>query len=147
MIAVPIIGGLLHVLVLIWFNQNLSSNLHCPCVHYPCSLSRGSCERGTSDHNYDGHSTLSNVEELCLEVSESKRGNDEIRKDTQAADDQRRGELEHDIAPDDRIGDCFNSLILFVRLVLDTGLVGTDTLNHEPLLVFVEALCFHWRIG
>ena len=147
MIAVPIIGGLVNVSVLMCLNQSLFVNLHCPCVHHPGSLPRGCCECGASDHDYDRHSTLSNVEELGLEIGESEGGNDEIREDTQTADDQSRGKLKHNIAPDNGIRGCFNGLIPFVRLVLDTGLVGTNTLNHEPLLVFVEALCFHWRIG
>lgn len=141
------IGGLINVSVLIYFNQSYLVNSHCECVHHPCSLPCGCCESGASDHDYNRHSTLGNVEKLGLKIGEPEGGNDEIREDTQPANDQSRGELEHNVAPNNGIRGCFDGLILFVRLVLDTSLVGTNTFNHEPLLVFIEAFCFHWRIG
>lgn len=145
--AVPMIGGLMYVLVLKCFDQSHFANLHCPCMHHQSSLPRSCCQCGASDHDYDRHSTLGNVEKLGLEIGESEGGDDEVREDTQTADDKSRGELEHNIAPNNGIRGCFDGLIPFVRFVLDTGLVGTNTLNHEPLLVFVEAFCFHGGIG
>lgn len=116
-------------------------------MHDPGSLFRPGGQGRTANHYEDCDSTLSNVQELRLQVREPKRGNDQVGEHAKTADDEGGSDLKHDIAPDDGVGDGLDHLVALVRLVLDTSLVCSHALDHEALLVLVEALCRHGRVG
>lgn len=116
-------------------------------MHYPGSLPRPSSQSRATNHDNDGDGTLCNVQQLRLQVRESKRGDDEVGEDAEPANDEGGSDLKHDVAPDDGVGDGLDHLVALVRLVLDARLVGPYTLNHEALLVLVEALGRHGRVG
>lgn len=116
-------------------------------MHNPSSLFRPGRQRCATEHEDDRDRSLGDIQKLCLEIREAERGDDQVGEDTQPADDQGRSDLEQHVAPDHRVGHGFYHLVALVRLVLDAGLVGADTLDHETLLVLVEALRGHGRVG
>lgn len=119
------------------------SDLHSPSVHNPSGLPSSRCQSGTSNHDNDGDRTLSNVEKLSLEIGEAERRNNQVRENAQASNDQCRSKLKHNIAPDNWVRHGFNDLVALVRLILDTSFVGSNTLDHQALLVLIEALGLH----
>ena len=74
---------------------------HYPSIHDPLLCTR--CQNGTADHDHESDGTLGNVEELSLEVGEAERGDDEVGKHTEAANDEDRGQLKHHVASDDGV--------------------------------------------
>lgn len=100
-----------------------------------------------ADHDENGHAALGDIQQLRLQCGESKTLDDDVGEDTQAADDQGAAYLEKDVAPGERVFQCFDKLVLFVDLVLDTRLVGTHALDHEALVLLRVTLCLHRAVG
>lgn len=115
-------------------------------MHNPGSLISPRTQRSGTNHDDNSHSTLGNIKQLRLQVRKAERGDDEVRKDPQPANDERRGQLEHDVEPHDRVGEGLDGLVALVDPVLDARLVGAHALHHEALLVLVEALGLHGRV-
>lgn len=116
-------------------------------MHDESSLLRLLNNERAANHDDDGETTLGDVEQLGLQVRETKRLDDQTGEDTKTTNDERRRDLEHDVAPDDGVLDGLDDLVLLVGPVLDTGLIGTDTLDHEALGLLAEALGGHGRVG
>jgi hypothetical protein len=98
------------------------------------------------DHNDDQPSTLSDVEQLSLQERESKLADNEVGEDTETADDQIRHRDERDAAPHEGICEGFLDLINLVLLVLDAGLIVTNALDEETLLILCVAFGCHRAI-
>lgn len=72
--------------------------------------------------------------------------NDEVGEDSKAANDQIGHSDERDAAPYKRISEGFLGLVHLVHLVLDAGLVMTNALNKEALLIFRVAFRRHGTV-
>lgn len=71
---------------------------------------------------------------------------DEIGEDSKTANDQIRNHDERDAAPYERISEGFLDLVHLVLLILDAGLVVTNALNKEALLIFRVAFGRHGTV-
>lgn len=72
--------------------------------------------------------------------------NDEVGKDSKAANDQICHGDERDAAPYERVSEGFLDLVHLIHLVLDPGLVVTNALNKEALLIFRVAFRRHGTV-
>jgi hypothetical protein len=55
--------------------------------------------------------------------------------------------LKQNVQPSDWVRKSFDELVALVLLVLNSGFVMSNTLNHQALLVLGEAFRRHGRIG
>lgn len=86
-------------------------------------------------------------EQLRLESAEAERSlDDDVGERTETAGGKRGGQLDASVAPGLRICEGIPDLFLFKFLVLDTGLVVSNTLDHQLLVLLGEALGSHGRI-
>jgi hypothetical protein len=98
------------------------------------------------DHDDDQPSTLSNVEQLSLEERISELANNKVGEDSETANDQVRHGDERDAAPYERISEGFLDLVHLVLFVPDAGLVVTDALDEETLLILRVAFGHHGTV-
>jgi hypothetical protein len=63
------------------------------------------------------------------------------------SNDQSTTELKQNVQPSDWACKSFDGLVTLVLLVLNSGFVMSNTLNHQALLVLSEAFRRHGRIG
>lgn len=81
-----------------------------------------------------------------MEDGEIEALDDDIRKRTQTTSRQGRKDLNSAVAPDLRVKQGFFNLVCAEFLVLDTGLVGSHTFDHETLVFFAETFGAHGRV-
>lgn len=80
---------------------------------------------------------------MSLQNLETQVLDDDVVERTQSACRQSRADLDEAIAPDLRVSEGLQRLLFAELLVLQTGLVGSNTLHHELLVVLREAFGSH----
>ena len=63
------------------------------------------------------------------------------------SNDESATKLKQNVQPSDWVCKSFDELVTLVLLVLNSGFVMSNTLNHQALLVLSEAFRRHGRIG
>lgn len=116
-------------------------------MHDPGRLLCPCCQAGTADHHHDSDGALGDIEQLSLKIGEAEGGDYKVGENAETADDEGGGELKHNVAPDNGVCNSLKHLVTFVGLVLDASLIGTDTFDHQSLLVLGKALRSDGRIG
>ena len=84
---------------------------------------------------------------MGLQERETELDDDEVGEHTEATNDKVGDGDEQDTAPDKGILESLNDLISLVLAILDTSFVFSHSLDHQPLILFTEALCGQGAIG
>jgi hypothetical protein len=100
-----------------------------------------------TNHNRNGNAALRNVQQLSLQRRKPKALDDDIRENTQPANDQRTTQLQQNIQPNNRVCERLEHLIFLKLLILDARVVCAHALDHQPFVVFAEAFGFHGAVG
>ena len=103
----------------------------------PCGGHECEDNDGTEDHS----------KELSLENREFEALNDDVVESPEAGCGQSGADLDQHVAVGLGVTKSLLELVRTENPVLKTSLVGSDTLNHELLILFREALSAHGRVG
>lgn len=117
------------------YNHNkarLLESLRCPC---------------RSEHDQNGPCSLGNIEQLRLQETEAELDDDEVGEYTEATNDEVGYSDKQNAAPNKRVLESLNNLVPLVLSVLDTSLIFSHPLNHQPFILLAEAFCSQGAVG